>query len=153
VASPRIVRRCRFATGQYAATLDNLTGSSTHVPVTPPATDVPPPLPTAIDAGYPTPTIIALTLGGPQAPGLFTKPAIAAYPQYLKDACAEELSQVPQKSCTTILYKSATRADIESQGYDIVGNFGDQFQRPHRGLRRQDVQAAEPELLPPVTPR
>jgi hypothetical protein len=127
VASPRIVRRCRFATGQYAATLDKLTGSSTHVPVTPPAADVPPPLPTAIDAGYPTPTMIALTPGGPQAPGLFTKPAISAYPQYLKDACAEELSQVPQKSCTTIHYKSATRAYIESQGYDIVGNFGDQF--------------------------
>jgi hypothetical protein len=29
--------------------------------------------------------------------------------------------------CTTIEYKSATRAYVESQGYDIVANFGDQF--------------------------
>ncbi len=113
-------------TTQFEATLANLTGSA-HTPITPPAADVPPPLPSAIDAGYQTPTLIALTPGGSNQPGLFTKPAISAYPQYLKDACAEELSQVPQKSCTTIHYKSATRAYIESQGYDIVGNFGDQF--------------------------
>lgn len=30
-------------------------------------------------------------------------------------------------TCTTIQYKSGTRAYIESQGYDIVGNFGDQY--------------------------
>jgi predicted secreted acid phosphatase len=29
--------------------------------------------------------------------------------------------------CTTIEYKSATRAHVESQGYDIIANFGDQF--------------------------
>jgi predicted secreted acid phosphatase len=29
--------------------------------------------------------------------------------------------------CTTIEYKSATRAYVESQGYDIIANFGDQF--------------------------
>ena len=40
---------------------------------------------------------------------------------------AEELSETPQRARTTIHYKSATRAYIESQGYDIVGNFGDQF--------------------------
>ncbi|MGW0732032.1 HAD family acid phosphatase [Streptomyces sp. NPDC002851] len=28
--------------------------------------------------------------------------------------------------CTTVQYKSGTRKHIESQGYDIVGNFGDQ---------------------------
>jgi predicted secreted acid phosphatase len=98
-----------FLTGrgaaQEAATLGNLTSDGIGV-----------------DAGYPAPT--ALPNG---EDGLFTKPAIADYPQYLKDACADELSQVPQKSCTTIHYKSATREHIESLGYDIVGNFGDQF--------------------------
>ncbi|MGW7519109.1 HAD family acid phosphatase [Streptomyces sp. NPDC054796] len=29
--------------------------------------------------------------------------------------------------CTTVEYKSGTRAHIESRGYDILGNFGDQF--------------------------
>lgn len=29
--------------------------------------------------------------------------------------------------CSTIEYKSATRAYVESQGYDIIANFGDQF--------------------------
>jgi predicted secreted acid phosphatase len=98
-----------FLTGrgaaQEAATLGNLTSDGIGV-----------------DAGYPAPT--ALPNG---EDGLFTKPAIADYPPYLKDACADELSQVPQKSCTTIHYKSATREHIESLGYDIVGNFGDQF--------------------------
>jgi predicted secreted acid phosphatase len=30
-------------------------------------------------------------------------------------------------TCTTIEYKSGTRAHIESLGYDIIGNFGDQY--------------------------
>jgi predicted secreted acid phosphatase len=113
-------------TSQWEATLANLTGSP-HTPTPPDPTLVPMPWPSSIDAGYVTPTSIALTPGGTPQPGLFTKPAISAYPQYLKDACADELSQTPQKSCTTIHYKSATRAYIESLGYDIVGNFGDQF--------------------------
>lgn len=71
-----------------------------------------------IDAGYPKPT----TLRGGED-GLFTKPAVADYPAYLKKACAAD----PNGSCTTIHYKSATRAHIESLGYDIVANFGDQF--------------------------
>ena len=71
-----------------------------------------------VDAGYPKPT--ALSNG---EDGLFTKPAVANYPDYLKAACAGD----PNGSCTTIHYKSATRAHIESLGYDIVANFGDQF--------------------------
>jgi hypothetical protein len=98
-----------FLTGrpsdQEAATLGNLTSDGKGV-----------------DAGYPDPTKLS---NGED--GLFTKPAIADYPDYLKEACADELSQSPQKSCTTVHYKSATRAHIESLGYDIVGNFGDQF--------------------------
>ena len=93
-----------------------------------PATQEPPTLGnltsdgTGVDAGYPAPT----TLKNGED-GLFTKPAISDYPDYLKKACADELSQTPQKSCSTIHYKSATRAHIESLGYDIVANFGDQF--------------------------
>ena len=54
---------------------------------------------------------------------LFTKPAVASYPDYLKAACAND----PNGACTTIHYKSATRAYIESLGYDIVASFGDQY--------------------------
>ena len=32
-----------------------------------------------------------------------------------------------QPVCTTTQYKSLTRQHIESLGYDIVANFGDQF--------------------------
>jgi HAD superfamily, subfamily IIIB (Acid phosphatase) len=94
-----------FLTGrpqtQEAATLGNLTADGIGV-----------------DAGYPKPT--ALNDG---EDGLFTKPAVADYPDYLKTACAGDTNG----SCTTIHYKSATRAHIESLGYDIVANFGDQY--------------------------
>src|SRR3954469_16108540 len=71
-----------------------------------------------VDAGSPKPT--ALRDG---EDGLFTKPAVADYPDYLKAACAGD----PNGACTTVHYKSATRAHIESLGYDIVANFGDQY--------------------------
>jgi len=94
-----------FLTGrgaaQEAATLGNLTADSVGV-----------------DAGYPKPT----TLNNGED-GLFTKPAVANYPDYLQAACAND----PNGACTTIHYKSATRAHIESLGYEIVANFGDQF--------------------------
>jgi predicted secreted acid phosphatase len=94
-------------TSQEAATLGNLTSDGIGV-----------------DAGFPTPT----TLKNGED-GLFTKPSTANnyadYPDYLKVACADEIAAA--KSCTTIHYKSATRAHIESLGYDIVANFGDQF--------------------------
>ncbi|MGG5258980.1 HAD family acid phosphatase [Phycicoccus avicenniae] len=88
-------------TSQEAATLGNLTADGVGV-----------------DAGYPAPT--TLTNG---EDGLFTKPDVAAYPDYLKQACAND----PGGKCTTIHYKSATRAHIESLGYDLVANFGDQY--------------------------
>jgi predicted secreted acid phosphatase len=94
-----------FLTGRGAAqepaTLGNLTSDGVGV-----------------DAGYPQPT----TLNDGED-GLFTKPAVANYPDYLKAACSGD----PNGSCTTIHYKSATRAHVESLGYDIVANFGDQF--------------------------
>jgi len=96
-----------FLTGrgaaQEAATLGNLTGDGVGE-----------------DAGFPAPT--ALVNG---EDGLFTKPAVADYPDYLTTACAVEIAD--GRSCSTIHYKSATRAHIESLGYDIVANFGDQF--------------------------
>ena len=88
---------------QEAATLGNLTSDGIGV-----------------DAGYPAPTTL---VDGED--GLFTKPAVADYPDYLKTACAAEISA--GTSCTTIHYKSATRAHIESLGYDIVADFGDQY--------------------------
>ena len=79
-----------------------------------------------IDAGYPAPTAIDTGHGG-FTDGLFTKPAVGSYPAYLNQAqfCASAITA--GSSCATIPYKSGTRAYIESQGYDIVANFGDQF--------------------------
>lgn len=97
-----------FITGrpatQEAVTLGNLTSSDN----------------VGLDAGYPTPT----TLNDGEL-GLFTKLAVADYPKYLQIACADEIAA--NSSCTTIHYKSATRAHIESLGYTIVADFGDQY--------------------------
>jgi predicted secreted acid phosphatase len=46
---------------------------------------------------------------------------------YLKDYVADTWLSPCAPSCTTIQYKSLTRQHIESLGYDIVANFGDQF--------------------------
>ena len=59
-------------------------------------------------------------------------------------------AEIRTASCTTIHYKSATRAHIESLGYDIVANFGYQFSDLKGGFADTHVQAAEPELLPAV---
>jgi hypothetical protein len=85
-------------TSQEAATLGNLTADGIGV-----------------DAGYPAPTTLP-----DGEDGLFTKPDLADYPDYLNAACNYQ-------KCTTIQYKSATRAHIESMGYDIVASFGDQY--------------------------
>ncbi|MBI3751539.1 MAG: acid phosphatase [Chloroflexi bacterium] len=79
-----------------------------------------------IDAGYPAPTPVDIGHGS-FTDGLFTKPPVGSYPSYLNtaDFCATFIAQ--SKSCPTIQYKSGTRAYIESLGYDIVANFGDQF--------------------------
>jgi predicted secreted acid phosphatase len=79
-----------------------------------------------IDAGYPAATPIDTGHGG-FTDGLFTKPPVGSYPAYLNQPqfCGPNITA--GTSCPTIQYKSGTRAYIESQGYDIVGNFGDQF--------------------------
>ena len=53
----------------------------------------------------------------------FTKPA--TMPSYVD--CGDD------QACSTIEYKSSTRAHIEDLGYNIVGNFGDQFSDLHGG--------------------
>jgi len=47
-------------------------------------------------------------------------------------------------SCTTIQYKSAVRRHVESQGYDIVANFGDQFSDLIGGYADRTVKLPNP---------
>jgi len=79
-----------------------------------------------VDADYVAPTPIDTGHGG-FADGLFTKPPIGQYPAYLNQPqfCASFIQA--GQSCPTIQYKSGTRAYIESQGYEIVADIGDQF--------------------------
>ncbi|MGZ6271293.1 MAG: HAD family acid phosphatase [Candidatus Limnocylindrales bacterium] len=116
-----------FITGrpaaQEAATLGNLTVDGT-----------------GIDAGYPMPTTLK-----DGEDGLFTKPAVADYPDYLKAACAGD----PNGSCTTVHYKSATRAHVESLGYDIVANFGDQFSDLQGGFADRTFKLPNPNYFLP----
>jgi hypothetical protein len=78
-------------------------------------------------------TIFFLT-GRPEAqrPGTTTNLTAEGYPVvpdqlYLKDQVNQPWLSSCSPSCTTIQYKSLTRQHIESLGYDIVANFGDQF--------------------------
>jgi len=116
-----------FLTGrgaaQEAATLGNLTADGIGV-----------------DAGFPKPT----TLNNGED-GLFTKPAVANYPDYLRAACAGD----PNGACTTLHYKSATRAHIESLGYDIVANFGDQFSDLEGGFADRTFKLPNPNYFLP----
>jgi predicted secreted acid phosphatase len=108
---------------QEAATLGNLTSDGIGV-----------------DAGYPAPT----TLNDGED-GLFTKPAVADYPAYLAAACSGD----PNGTCTTVHYKSATRAHIESLGYDIVANFGDQFSDLEGGFADKTFKLPNPNYFLP----
>ncbi|SDO11342.1 HAD family acid phosphatase [Actinacidiphila guanduensis] len=56
----------------------------------------------------------------------FTPAADTAH-LYLKNTATPPSYLACGATCTTIQYKSGTRAHIESLGYDIVGNFGDQY--------------------------
>jgi predicted secreted acid phosphatase len=110
-------------TSQEPATLGNLTADGIGV-----------------DAGYPKPTTLS-----DGEDGLFTKPDVTAYPDYLKQACAAD----PGGKCTTIHYKSATRAHIESLGYDIVGNFGDQYSDLKGGFADKTFKLPNPNYFLP----
>ena len=83
-----------------------------------------------VDAGYPMPTPVDTGHGG-FTDGLFTKPTINqttnTYPAYLDkpEFCGPYIAT--RTSCPTIKYKSGTRAYLESLGYEIVADFGDQY--------------------------
>ena len=94
----------------------------------------------AVDAEYPAPT----TLPNGED-GLFTKPAVEAYPKYLQKACADDAGG----KCTTIHYKAATRAHIQSLGYDILANFGDQYSDLKGGYADRRVKLPNPNYFLP----
>ena len=150
-----------FITGrgdsQHAATIANLlndtaAGFSNIDTVTLSGKTVP-----EIDAGYPSPTPINTghPLAAPFTDGLFTKPATGTattpnqYPAYLNkpEFCAAAIAN--NASCPTIQYKSGTRAYIESQGYDIVANFGDQFSDLENGFADQTFKMPNPNYYLP----
>jgi len=120
-----------FLTGrgaaQEAATLGNLTADGIGV-----------------DAGYPTPS----TLNDGED-GLFTKPPVGSYPDYLNTPQFCGPSIAAGVSCPTVLYKSGTRAHIESLGYDIVANFGDQFSDLNGGFANRTFKMPNPNYFLP----
>ena len=117
---------------QEAPTLANLTGVGLVA--------------NGINAGYPAPTKL-----NDGEDGLFTKPSTANsyadYPDYLKVACAAEIAA--NASCTTVHYKSATRAHIESLGYDIVADFGDQYSDLTGGYANRTFKMPNPNYFLP----
>jgi predicted secreted acid phosphatase len=95
--------------------------------------------------GYPAPSALPdATLGG-GSDGIFTKPAVADYPPYL-DFCK---TPTPTTSCNTDEYKSATRDYIESLGYEIVANFGDQFSDFSGGFEDRTFKMPNPSYFLP----
>jgi predicted secreted acid phosphatase len=103
-----------------------------------------------VDANYVAPTPIAIGHGG-FTDGLFTKPPIGSYPAYLDQPqfCGPFIHASPPASCPTIQYKSGTRAYIESRGYDIVGNFGDQFSDLENGFADKTLKMPNPNYYLP----
>jgi hypothetical protein len=101
-----------------------------------------------VDAGYVLPTPINTGHGG-FTDGLFTKPPVGSYPAYLDkpEFCGPAIAA--GKSCATIQYKSGTRAYIESQGYDIVGDFGDQFSDLQGGFADKTFKMPNPNYYLP----
>ncbi len=102
-----------------------------------------------VDAGYPAPTTIDRSGTGDVGPGLFTKPAVGSYPAYLNKPqfCADAIAQA--KSCATTQYKAGTRAYIESQGYDIVADFGDQYSDLNGGYTDRTFKMPNPNYYLP----
>ncbi|HEY7603082.1 MAG TPA: HAD family acid phosphatase [Gaiellaceae bacterium] len=63
---------------------------------------------------------------------------------YLKDTAAPWLVPCGGAACTTTQYKSLTREHIESLGYDIVANFGDQFSDLNGGFADKTFKLPNP---------
>ena len=139
---------------QHAATIANLVndtaaGFSNIDTVTLSGKTVP-----EIDAGYPLPTPLDTGHGG-FTDGLFTKPPVTtptSYPAYLDttEFCGPYIHATPNPlSCPTIQYKSGTRAYIESQGYDVVADFGDQFSDLEGGFADKTFKMPNPNYYLP----
>ncbi len=81
-------------------------------------------------------------------PARHGSPSQPARIHHIFRSCLEDLTepiysscyQPPAGACTTIQYESLTRGYIESQGYDIVANFGDQFSDLKGGYADQTVE-------------
>jgi predicted secreted acid phosphatase len=106
-----------------------------------------------VDAGYPAPTAVDIGHGG-FTDGLFTKPPVGSYPAYLDkpEFCAPYIHPVAPavpSSCPTIQYKSGTRAYIQSLGYEIVANFGDQFSDLKGGFADKTFKMPNPNYFLP----
>jgi hypothetical protein len=71
-------------------------------------------------------------------------PAVPDSQLYLKDVSAPWLASCGGAACTTDQYKSLTRQHIESLGYDIVGNFGDQFSDLNGGFANKTFKLPNP---------
>jgi hypothetical protein len=63
---------------------------------------------------------------------------------YLKDQVNQAWLSSCSPTCTTTQYKSLTRAHIESLGYDIVANFGDQFSDLNGGFADETFKVPNP---------
>jgi predicted secreted acid phosphatase len=107
----------------------------------------------ALAEGY---TVFFLT-GRPSVTGNDQKPATLANLRaagytvnddqvYLKDAsgATEPWLSTCAPTCTTTQYKSLTREHIESLGYDIAANFGDQFSDLNGGFADKVVKMPNP---------
>jgi predicted secreted acid phosphatase len=103
-----------------------------------------------VDAHYPMPTAIDIGHGG-FADGLFTKPPVGSYPAYLDKPqfCGPSIHATIPVSCPTIQYKSGTRAYIQSLGYHIVANFGDQFSDLKGGFAKKTFKMPNPNYYLP----
>jgi predicted secreted acid phosphatase len=133
---------------QHAATIANLVndvaaGFTDITTVTYSGATVP-----EFDAGFPMPTALDIMHGG-FTDGLFTKPSVGSYPAYLDkpEFCGPSIAEA--KSCPTIQYKSGTRAYIESLGYEIVADFGDQFSDGLGGFKNKFFKMPNPNYYLP----
>jgi predicted secreted acid phosphatase len=84
--------------------------------------------------GYPAPTVNA------DGDGLYTKPDSGQPFASYVDCNLDGIPDV----CSTTDYKASTRKHIESLGYDIVGNFGDQFSDLNGGYANVSVKMPNP---------
>jgi hypothetical protein len=71
-------------------------------------------------------------------------PAVPANELILKDQTNQPWLSSCSPTCTTTQYKSLTRQYIESQGYDIVANFGDQFSDLNGGFADRTFKVPNP---------